>query len=631
MCGIFGIIDHRGREAPPRERLERTAQRMRHRGPDAWGVHQTPSAGFAHTRLSLLDPDPRSGQPFWDENDRYCLVYNGEIYNFQRLRAELQRAGCCFRTTSDTEVLLAAILTWGVHNTVMKLEGMFAFACYDTLARTLVLARDRFGIKPLYVYDHPDRFLFSSAVRPLRQWLDLKPDLFTISSYLQGYSGPAAGFTFYQDVKSLPPATMVTVPAGGPAKYEVYFDVSELPDRAYHEQLASRSSRQLIDQLETALRDSVKSQLIADAPVGALCSGGIDSSLIVAIAATMRPDLTVFHANVVGKTSEQHAALALAKHLGLNLRVVNVEDHHFIEGLPEVMAHYEQPFTFHPESIAYLMVSRMVHAHGHKAVLSGEGADELFLGYHQSVPKLGEWLWRRYFRAIGRTFRISTQNHTPHSASRGGFGISASDGHLVRGLHNRFERDQEIARIRSYCAHTMGLPDGEREWSTLHQLTYGLRTLLHRNDTLGMAASVETRFPYLDASLVHFAVNLPARYKVCPAAAVCDRKHPFVRDKWILRKVADRYLPFSLSRRAKQGFPTDAFARMRIMPQVLEHSFVAELFGLTPANVNFLMQRAGHGLKLRLLHLDVWGHVCLRGISPDAVADRLKSRLRIAA
>jgi asparagine synthase (glutamine-hydrolysing) len=349
------------------------------------------------------------------------------------------------------------------------------------------------------------------------------------------------------------------------------------------------------------------------------------------MASRVHRDLTIFHANVVGKTSECEAAQALAKHLGVNLRVIDVEDRDFIEGLPEVMRHYEQPFTFHPESIPYQIVCRLVQEHGHKAVLSGEGADELFLGYAASVPTLRKLLWRTYYSGpfAAGGFRLLRRSRSP--GVRRGFALSDADRGLVRGLHNRFERDQDVDGIRAACIEQVGKAAYERQWSTLHQLAYGLRTLLHRNDTLGMASSVEARFPYLDSRLVKLVVNLPYRCKVRPVPAICDRLHPFVRDKWILRKVAGRYLPRSLSRRTKRPFPTNAFQRMQIDSQVFAHSFIAELFGLTAANLRYLTEHAGRGLKMRLLHLDVWGQVCLHNTPSDVVANRLHARLRVAA
>jgi asparagine synthase (glutamine-hydrolysing) len=391
------------------------------------------------------------------------------------------------------------------------------------------------------------------------------------------------------------------------------------------------SDEQLVDKVEATLRNSIESQLFADAPVGALCSGGVDSSLVLALAAKTRPDFTVFHANVVGRTSEYHAARELATHLGLDLRVVDVEDQDFIQTLPEVMSHYEQPFTFHPESIAYLSVCQLVNRHQHKAVLSGEGADELFVGYSSSVPRLSQLLWRKYVGVADRTAGIFKRLRRKTLGTRRAYRLTFDDRDLVRSMHNRFERDLEIDRIRSTCSERLGVDLFQREWSTLHQLTYGLRTLMHRNDSLGMAASVEARFPFLDSRLMRLAVNLPYRCKVRPGASLRDPSHRFVRDKWILRKIADRYLPRSLSHRKKIGFPTSAFQRLVIPPQIFENSFVPDLFGLSAANLRYLTARAGPGLKLRLLHLDVWGNICLRDMTTDSMADRLRCQLRVAA
>src|SRR2546425_3591775 len=176
MCGIFGFISHRSDLVPEKDRLRETAQLLRHRGPDEFGFHVEPGVALVHTRLSLLDLNPRSNQPFWDKDGLYCLVYNGEIYNFEELRNDLEKRNVQFRTTSDTEVLLEGIIHYGIHSFLPRLEGMFAFALYNKVDKSLVVVRDRFGIKPLYIYDTDDMFIFSSEIKAMQPYLNLEPD-----------------------------------------------------------------------------------------------------------------------------------------------------------------------------------------------------------------------------------------------------------------------------------------------------------------------------------------------------------------------------------------------------------------------------------------------------------------------
>ena len=219
MCGIFGIVHRDGKRVPEPERLRETIRRLGHRGPDGSGFYAEPGVGLAHTRLSLVDLSDRSAQPFWDEERRFCLVYNGEIYDFQALRKELAKQGVHFRTTSDTEVVLQSLIHRGAEATLPRLRGMFAFALYDTRERTLLLARDRFGIKPLSIYQDGEVFLFTSEIKALAPWVDLRPNPFPMASYLLGFGGPTKNGCFYQGVRILPPGSVVNAARRGDAAF----------------------------------------------------------------------------------------------------------------------------------------------------------------------------------------------------------------------------------------------------------------------------------------------------------------------------------------------------------------------------------------------------------------------------
>jgi asparagine synthase (glutamine-hydrolysing) len=225
MCGIFGILlHHNPGRMPDRCRLERSAGLMHHRGPDHHGIYADEGIGLVHTRLSLLDLHPRSSQPFWDSDGRYGLVYNGEIYNYREVRRELEGQGIKFKTTSDTEVLLQCLIHYGTEATLPRIEGMFAFALYDRREHVLTLARDRFGIKPLYIYDRKDAFVFASEVAAMRPWIRLEPDLLSIAAYLENQlQGPASNFSFFKGVKSAAPGSVITVRRGRQAQYGRFF------------------------------------------------------------------------------------------------------------------------------------------------------------------------------------------------------------------------------------------------------------------------------------------------------------------------------------------------------------------------------------------------------------------------
>ncbi len=420
------------------------------------------------TRLSLLDLNPRSNQPFWDQQGRYGLIYNGEIYNFKELRTALERKGVHFRTTSDTEVLLAWLITCGVEATLPKLEAMFAFALYDKVDKTFILARDRFGMKPLFIYDADDMFLFASEIGAMRPWIPFEPDLLSISSYLYGFAGPTKGHSFFKNIAFLAPGTVVKIRLGTPAQYRKFFSIPDFWDPDEAATLQRLKPQQLIDQVEERLLKSVKKQLFADAPVGALCSGGVDSSLVMAMASRFHNNLAIFHANVTGPLSEYQAAAQLAKHLKLDLKTVDAHDQDFIDRFPEAMEHYGHPFSIMPSSIPFLMVCEWVRHNGVKAVLTGEGSDECYLGYKFLAPDIRKWrtFTKATLKSVVQTIIRPRQSRRAEGANWSKFlmGFSPYCGasrrfpappsrfslpELIMGLHNRFEVALETEDIRT--------------------------------------------------------------------------------------------------------------------------------------------------------------------------------------
>ncbi len=597
---------------------------MHHRGPDNASIWSAPGIGLVHTRLSLVDLTSSSDQPFWDPTGRYVLVFNGEIYNFRELRAELADAAQ-FQTTGDTEVLMAMLVHRGLAETVQRLEGMFAFAFHDTRSGTTVLARDRFGIKPVVYHQSADRFLFASEVRSLRPWMRLHPDPFSVSAFLSGFQGPASGYSMFQGVRVLPPGHCLTISPGSQPVLEEFASIADLWNHSERERLSRTPPAKLVDELESLLGNSVRSQLLADAPVGVFCSGGVDSSVVVSMAAATHSNLAIFHADVVGRHSERRAAEDLARHLGLELRVIPVQDRDFLDLLPAVIAHYERPVTIRPDSIPFLNVCRLVQDHNVKGVLSGEAADECFLGYQSMMPGLDalrKWIPRPSFGAARNFYRrVALGKHAE-------FEPQAERADLSQAIASRFEVEMvksRHARLRDIS----GSPISKNDLKTLDALGYHLRTLLHRNDTLGMSASIESRFPFLDSKVVRFAVNLPHEYKIRRSLLPGDLRHPFFTDKWILRQVARRHVPEHLSRRPKRAFPTNAFRRMRIAPGFFVKSQVADLLEWGPEEREFFSSAARPVLQQRLMQLEVWMRVAICGVTQESVSQHLHNHVTI--
>ncbi len=623
MCGIFGVVYRGVRRSPDAQVLAQVAGMLNHRGPDSCGTYADDGIGLVHTRLSLLDLSSRSNQPFWDRTGRYCLVYNGEIYNFAELKRELQAQNISFSTTSDTEVLLQGLIHYDIRAFLPRLEGMFAFAFFDRVQETLILARDRFGIKPLYIHDGGSLFIFSSEIKAMSAYLRFEPDLLSISSYLQGFGGPTKNHTFFKGVKILPPGSIATVRRGESVGYDSFFNVVDFWDKNDTDASAELDPSIMVDKVEELLLASVKKHLIADAPVGSLCSGGVDSSVVMAMASKFHNNLAIFHANVKGPESEYEAALLLSRHLKLDLKSVDVNESDFLDEIPEVIEHYGHPFTYHPNSVPFLMVSRLVREHGVKAVLSGEGADECFLGYSHLLlehplmfrHRLSHYIKNCLKRIPKLRFLVAECDHDTQN--------------LIMNLQNRFEviNDNRLMRLKLQNGNGNHVPD--RYFRTVDLLNYHLRTLLHRNDCLGMAASIEARFPFLDHPLVKCAVNMPYHFKIRFVPTVINHGQSFLRDKWVIRQVAARYLPPQLSFRKKLGFPASGFERMKISSSYFEKSPVAAMFDLSSSEMRLFVESADRTLLSKLVHLDVWANIYLAGTPKGRILEGLRSHITL--
>ncbi len=584
--------------------------------------------GLCHARLSLVDTSDRSNQPMWDESGRYGLIYNGEIYNFRELRQVLEARGVTFKTTSDTETVLQYLIAYG-SKALEKFNGMFGLAFVDQQEGSVLLARDRFGMKPLYwstqTIEGEQALLFGSEVKSFEPWMDLEPDMNSLSAYLMKFGGPTSGRTFYKGITALKPGTCLQFNPGKPdgIVIEPFFRLVDFVDEDEIARLKSLSAVAVADEFDELMQNSVRSQLFADAKVGAFCSGGVDSSLITSIAARQTNDVALFHANVKGGWSEFEPASALAKHLGLDLHHIEVEEQDFVDLIPRVTRHYEYPFSYHRNSAPLMLIAEKARDQGVKGLLSGEGADELFLGY--------PWLGRKgitdfYDRMTGRVG--SMVRSVP------GVGpILAPDRRgntdMVRNILNNREMADDLELVSETLSRMKAASKDKTIGWSLDYLHYHLRTLLHRNDTMGMAASIEARFPFLDTHLAKFGVNLPGRHKLRASPFVFEKAHPFVRDKWVVREVADRYVPKHLSRRIKVGFWTTVFDRLQISPSFFTGSRIAEVMELSGSQMRQTVALATPDLQLRLMLADVWVSSVLEKEDMNVTTARLRDHVKI--
>jgi len=590
MCGIAGFLaDARFNQTRLLPVALSMADAIRHRGPDDNGVWTDPHAriALAQRRLSIIDLSPAGHQPMVSASGRYVIVFNGEIYNFSTLRAELETAGTApaWRGHSDTEVLLALIEARGVRAALQAVRGMFAFALWDTHERTLVLARDRLGEKPLYYGRVGGSFAFGSELKALRahpEW-NAPVDRGALALFMRHNYVPAP-YTIHEGIRKLPPGQMLTLAWGTKEPVvEPYWSARAAAEAGFRTP-SNRSHAALTDALDSLLRDAVAGQMVADVPLGAFLSGGIDSSVVVALmqAQSPRPVKTF----TIGFTEEGydeavHAA-AVARHLGTEHTELYVTPREAMAVIPRLPSIYDEPFA-DSSQIPTFLVSQLARQHV-TVSLSGDGGDELLGGYNRYL--LGKDLWQklsllptgvrtafaRMVKAISpRTWSALMKPLMPLAPSRYRVGLPGDKLHkladvvshadldsLYRDLVSHWRSPGEIvlggAEYPTLLSQTGDLPidDPVARMMFLDLVTYLPDDILVKVDRAAMAVSLETRVPLLDHRVVEFAWQVPMASKVDARGT-----------KQLLRSVLDRYVPAALIDRPKMGFgvPIDSWLR----------------------------------------------------------------------
>jgi asparagine synthase (glutamine-hydrolysing) len=547
MCGIAGIVDKTG--ALGADELVRLASQMgetmQHRGPDDAGVWLSPDrrVAFSHRRLSIIDPSPGGHQPMLDAQGRRAITYNGELYNFRELRCELETCGGRFRTRSDTEVLLAALAQWNV-GAFARLDAMFALGYYDADRRTLVLARDIFGEKPLYYVD-TDRYLaFASELNALTLLPDFDAgvDLNAIAAYLSFQYLPAPS-TIYRCVRKLPPGCWLRLGPGAGVEEHRYFTF-----RTDGRQSTPRALDDLADELEALLVTTVNRRLVSDVPLGAFLSGGVDSATVAAIATRkLGVALETFSIGFEGHRDSEHLEAAeTARHLGTQHadRLLSADaielGRHIGRVLDEPNGDTSCLSTFLLAGFARESVT---------VALSGDGGDELFGGYGRYFNTVEEWTRRR----AGDRSLAWWQAGSVYLSSRV---LVYPDDELAR-LMGRIP-PPHAERLGELRGRVDG--DGRPLINVLRELdaeTYLPGAVLAKVDRMSMQHSLEVRAPLLGIDVARFAMGLAA--EACYAEG---------QGKLVLKRVAERHLPADWMRRPKRGFglPMDMWGAETLMP-----------------------------------------------------------------
>ncbi len=587
MCGFAGYLEPVGRGDGDPGRVAAMAARLTHRGPDDADVWLDPDAGVAlgFRRLAILDLSHAGRQPMRSASGRYVVTFNGEIYNHLRLRSELG-SGVAWRGGSDTETLLACIDRWGVERALERAVGMFAFALWDRSERVLTLARDRMGEKPCYYGRQGSTFLFASELKALKAHPAFRGDLDedVLALYLRlGYV--PAPHSIFRGIHKLLPGTLLRVPAAGaevgPEDAVPYWSLTEVATAGARSPFAG-TEREAVDELERLLGGAIADQRLADVPLGAFLSGGVDSSTVVALMQqqSTQPVRTFTIGFDDAASDESGHAAAVARHLGtehVELHVTADDAMHVAPRLPEM---YDEPFA-DASAIPTFLVAQLARRDVTVA-LSGDGGDELFAGYerharalrlHDAVERVPRPLRRVAAGALGAVpsravggalTALSIGTHPYMFASRVDTlrrALAAEAFEPLFMTQLSLWRDPAAVMQRPpkpvpsiLFEPGFGLPAASRLDRMLHadSLTYLPDDVLVKVDRAAMAVSLETRVPLLDHRIVEFAWSLPEGLKRRGGVG-----------KWVLRQVLARHVPNGLVDRPKQGFgaPTGAWVR----------------------------------------------------------------------
>ncbi|WP_247648441.1 asparagine synthase (glutamine-hydrolyzing) [Pseudodesulfovibrio sp. zrk46] len=569
----------------------RMGDKLAHRGPDGEGRFVEPEfgVGLSHRRLAILDLSDTGAQPMQSGDERFTLIHNGEIYNFLELKRELEETGGPFlpwKGDSDTEVMLAAFQTWGVEQAVTRFTGMFAFALWDRETRTLHLARDRMGEKPLYYGRAGKGMVFGSELKALRAFpgFDAELDMEALSQYLRFQYVPEPR-SVYRDVFKLQPGHLMSIRADAPHNFEPkpYWTLRDAVNRAISDPFTG-SEADAASELERLLRDVVRNQMLSDVPLGSLLSGGIDSSLVTALmqAESDRP-VKSFTIGFADKAYDESSdAKRVAEHIGTEHTELFVTPEHvldLVEKLPEL---YDEPFA-DASMLPTHLVAALTREHV-TVCLSGDGGDETFAGYNrhfwaptiwnklQGVPRglrgaagqaamaVSPGGYDTIFNAVGhllpKAAQVRTPGHKVHKLADV-LGVESREALYKRlcstwpepsMLLNAAEPDTVIDRPEAWP----GLGDYTRWMQYQDTLTYLPGDILHKVDRACMGVSLESRAPYLDHRVIEFAWRLPLSMLLKGGEG-----------KRILRSILYKHVPRELVERPKMGFgvPIDAWLR----------------------------------------------------------------------
>jgi asparagine synthase (glutamine-hydrolysing) len=572
MCGIAGFIGAAS-GSDIGATAEAMAKSIAYRGPDDQGIwiDGECETALVHRRLSIIDLSAAGHQPMLSADGRYVISYNGEVYSFQPIADELTARGHKFRGHSDTEVILESFAVNGIEATLKRMIGMFAIALWDRRDRTLTLMRDRLGIKPLYWAKFGNTFLFGSELKALRAHPGWTPriDQSAVAAFMRHNYIPAPR-TIYEGVHKLEPGTVLTLPWRGEPNISRFWDARSVARDGSHNPVEG-SDAELTEQLESLLKDAVSRRMIADVPLGAFLSGGVDSSTVVALMQAAKSGAVKSFSigfDIEGYNEAPHAA-AVARHLQTDHTELTVTSKEALDVIPRLADFYDEPFADSSQIPTYL-VSAMTRKYVTVA-LSGDGGDELFAGYNRYQLTQRFWRslslmpravrkgaaaaltavrpnrWTQILSALPSRLRPPQAGDKVHKAAAV-LRLDSADA-VYRRLVSHWEPSEimpQVAEPRSIlddATVAKDFPDLLERMQFLDLVTYLPDDILTKVDRASMAVALEARVPLIDHRVVEFAWRLPENVKVRNGTS-----------KWLLRQVLYRHVPPELIERPKMGF-----------------------------------------------------------------------------
>lgn len=544
MCGIAGIFLSKKTDANHhqyRKQLEKILANQNYRGPDYQAIEIIEANDctllLGHNRLGIIDLESRSNQPMWDETRRFCIVYNGMLYNYVELRKKLMAKGVQLFSEGDTEVVLKSFIAWGF-DALNLFNGMFAMAIYDTFEQKVFLIRDRFGVKPLYYYIAHDKLYFASSSSEIARLFELQPNWQTLKRGLQSWCYEMNSETVYEDLTMVSPGELLIIDNQNGLRMtsRCYYNLAERIPLLVQEM--NPNPEDLFIKVESLIKDAINIRLRSDVKMGISLSGGVDSGTLASMAKEIHSGLSAYSfGSLHNKASEASMTALTAKKIGLDVHYIYPSQIEMTEGFFDALTVQDAPFP-NLSIVAQYFVFKEAHEHGVKVMLGGQGGDEIFMGYRKYLLfYLQQLLGAKKYLAVGSLIFNSVLN------------IFFEMKNLKTHLFNikRYTNASENPRWQfTQNPLTLRLNSIDPLWKRQHQdiCALSLPTLLRYEDRNSMGNSIESRLPFLDYRLVELALALPENLKINKGFG-----------KWVLREIAAQHIPKKIAYgRLKRGF-----------------------------------------------------------------------------